>query len=115
MATFQEAIYELLKGYRTVGVDDNQIEVIPREAFNKNINLPIDLRSIVTRELADKTERELSYKYEEADSDIDNLLFLNLLYDEKEVKSIPVNQNPSRLEDLIEKYKRPIPVPPNKK
>ena len=35
MATFQDAIYALLEACRKIHVDDNELEIIPRKAFNE--------------------------------------------------------------------------------
>ena len=80
MATFQDAIYVLLEACCKTHVDDDELEIIPRRAFNEKINVPYDMRTLVTDDLVGNAEKKLRYAYLPEESDNDNLVFKNLMH-----------------------------------
>ena len=80
MDTFQDAIYALLEACRETHVDDDELEIIPRRAFNERINVPENMRTLVTDDLVGNAEKKLRYAYLPEESDNDNLVFKNLMH-----------------------------------
>lgn len=80
MTTFQDAIFVLLDACRKTHMDDDELEIIPRRAFNEKVNVPSDMRTLVTDELVDSAEKNLRYAYLPEKSDNENLVFKNLIY-----------------------------------